>query len=296
MALAESQPADACRQPLECDPLARHPEPALQMRVVRKELHHLAVRLVDVFGIAGKRHPAERSLAFAEERPDVRGHETGERERVGDAFVERDLADVVAVVERRDALRWNASIAFTCATIDCFAADTSAACCRGSSCAAFHCSTVQPGGQIAVARDRARKSDRSPCRAARRAGRARAGFPRRCRGGRPTPAPCLRARVAQDRERVVEVLRLPVEVARREAHLDPALLALDREHRCAGHRRRQRLRAAHPAQPGGQDPFVGKLVRRSAGGQLRRTSRRCPGRCPGCRCRSRSPPSSGRTS
>ena len=60
------------------------------------------------------------------------------------------------------------------------------------------------------------------------------------------------------RERLVEVLRLPVDVAGLEAHLDAARLALDREHRGAGHRRRQRLRAAHAAEAGGQDPFAGE--------------------------------------
>ena len=75
------------------------------------------------------------------------------------------------------------------------------------------------------------------------------------RHGRP-----LGARIADERERVVEILRLPVEIARGEAHLDPTLLALDREHRCAGQRRGQRLRAAHPAQARGQDPLVGELT------------------------------------
>ena len=37
-------------------------------------------------------------------------------------------------------------------------------------------------------------------------------------------------------------------------------LALDREHRRAGHRRRERLRAAHAAEPAGQDPLVGELA------------------------------------
>ncbi len=69
-----------------------------------------------------------------------------------------------------------------------------------------------------------------------------------------------RARVAQDRERVVEVRRLPVEVARRKPHLDPARLAFDRQHRRAGHRRGERLRAAHAAEPRGQDPLVGELA------------------------------------
>ena len=42
MPLAQPQPADARRQALERDALARHVEPAVQVRVVREELLHLA--------------------------------------------------------------------------------------------------------------------------------------------------------------------------------------------------------------------------------------------------------------
>ena len=105
MPLAQAQPADARRQALERDALARHVEPAVQMRVVGEELLHLAVGRVDVLRVARQRDPAERPLALAEQRPDVRRHEAREGERVGHALVERDLADVVAVVERRHALR-----------------------------------------------------------------------------------------------------------------------------------------------------------------------------------------------
>src|SRR3546814_10666363 len=48
-------------------------------------------------------HPAERADTPAEQRPHVGGDEAGEVEGVAAAFVERHLADVVAVVERRDA-------------------------------------------------------------------------------------------------------------------------------------------------------------------------------------------------
>ena len=49
-------------------------------------------------GIAGERHPAERALALAEERPDERRHEAGIAE-VGDTRILRFAAEVVAVVE-----------------------------------------------------------------------------------------------------------------------------------------------------------------------------------------------------
>ena len=60
VALAQAEPADARRQALERDALARHVEPAVQVRVVGEQLLHLGVGLADVFRVAGQRHPAER--------------------------------------------------------------------------------------------------------------------------------------------------------------------------------------------------------------------------------------------
>ena len=61
-------------------------------------------------------------------------------------------------------------------------------------------------------------------------------------------------------------LRLRVEVARAQPHLDAARLALDRQHRGARHRRRQRLRAAHAAEPGRQDPLARQAAADSGAG------------------------------
>ncbi len=105
VALAQAQPADARGQALEGDALARHVEPAVHVRVVREQFLDLGVGLVDVFGVTGQRDPAERPPALAEQRADVRRHEAGEIEGVLHALVERDLADVVAVVDGRDAHR-----------------------------------------------------------------------------------------------------------------------------------------------------------------------------------------------
>ena len=102
-ALALPEPADARRQSLKLDPLLRERDPATQMLVVRKQLEHQLVGARDVLRIAGERDPAERSLPLAEERPDVLGDESGNVERVAQAGVERDRANVVAVVERHRA-------------------------------------------------------------------------------------------------------------------------------------------------------------------------------------------------
>ena len=90
-------------RPWKRDPLARHVEPVVQVRVVRDQLLHLGVGAVDVLRVARQRRPAERPDAAAEERADIGRHEAREVEGVRDALVLRHLADVVAVVERRHA-------------------------------------------------------------------------------------------------------------------------------------------------------------------------------------------------
>ena len=58
----------------------------------------------DVGGVAGERRPAERALALAEQRPDVRRHEARELEGPVVAALARLVADRVAVVEDLGAL------------------------------------------------------------------------------------------------------------------------------------------------------------------------------------------------
>jgi hypothetical protein len=59
---------------------------------------------------------------------------------------------------------------------------------------------------------------------------------------------------------IVEVRRLFVQVARAQAEVDAALLALDVERHRARKGGGQRLRAAHAAQAGGEDPLSGKAA------------------------------------
>ena len=84
-ALAEANPADARRQALEADALARHVQPAVQVFVIRDQLFHHGVGFVDVLRIAGQRRPAERPDTAAEQRTDVGRHEAREVEGVVDA-------------------------------------------------------------------------------------------------------------------------------------------------------------------------------------------------------------------
>ena len=57
----------------------------MEARVIGEELRERAVGPRDVGRVAGKRRQAERSLALAEQRADVVGHEAGDVEGVLDA-------------------------------------------------------------------------------------------------------------------------------------------------------------------------------------------------------------------
>ena len=98
-AIAVAEPADARRQTLERDAFAGEANPALERDVGGKQALDDLVRRRDVLRITGERDPAERALAFAEQRADVLGHETLEAERVLEPGLEREAAQVVAVVE-----------------------------------------------------------------------------------------------------------------------------------------------------------------------------------------------------
>ena len=62
------------------------------------------------------------------------------------------------------------------------------------------------------------------------------------------------------RERVVEVGRALVQVAGLDAALDPLQVGLDAQRGAAAHRDRQRLRAAHAAEPGGHDQAAAQVA------------------------------------
>ncbi len=68
------------------------------------------------------------------------------------------------------------------------------------------------------------------------------------------------ARVFNEGKPVVERFGRHVEIAGPEPRLDPAGPAFDREAGGTGHGRGQRLRPAHAAQPGGEDPAPGEIA------------------------------------
>ena len=96
--ITQPDPRDTCGQALKGDPLARHVEPVVQMRVLGKQFFHFLVGFIDILGIARQRHPAERANATAEQRADICGNKTGEGKGIFQTFVQGDLANVVAVI------------------------------------------------------------------------------------------------------------------------------------------------------------------------------------------------------
>jgi len=70
---------------LEVDLAPRQLDPAPQRSVFGKEVEDEPVGAVDIFGVARQRHPPERPLADAEERPDVLRHKPGDVEGALDA-------------------------------------------------------------------------------------------------------------------------------------------------------------------------------------------------------------------
>ena len=221
------------------------------MLVIRDDLLHFGVGLVDVLRVTGQGNPAERSDAAAEQRTDIGRDEAGEVEGVTHAHLFRHLANVVAVVKGR-----NAHLAEGQHRGDVFRHGAF----RGKHRAfrvglrfllivfprpAFWQVAVQRvmgaglvGDQIRAhaAGNEFRKNVR---RVAAQGNRHRFAF----------------GRVFFDaRQRVIEILGLFVDVTGTQTEINAALLALNVQRARAGQRGGQRLRAAHPAKTGGQYP------------------------------------------
>ncbi len=102
MPLAQSDPADTCRQTLEVDAFARRIQPAVQMRIIRNQLFYFCVGAEDILGVTRQRRPAKRPDAATKQRPHVGRYESRKIECIADALIQGFLANVVAVVEGRD--------------------------------------------------------------------------------------------------------------------------------------------------------------------------------------------------
>ena len=71
-AIAEPEPTDSRRQPLERHSLGGQLQPALKENVVGKQLSQCRVDHLDVTGLARKRRPPEGADAASKQRPDIR--------------------------------------------------------------------------------------------------------------------------------------------------------------------------------------------------------------------------------
>ena len=271
--------------------LAGQRDPAVQVLVLGEQLQHGLVGAVDVLRVAGERHPAERPFALAEQRPDVGRHEAGIVEGVGHAGVEGALAQVVAVVEDVSAallkvehgLTWRAIAPADVAGIFAGLLAAQSRRPRPASGRRDIGQGVVGGGLVGddIGHDAAQRPARERLR-------------RHCPSARWSAASPL---ACASSTRVIASSRCPP--PHRRSRFQPALGArridLDHQGHALVHRHRQRLRAAHAAQTGGQHQLAAQRCASRAGGPARRASRTCPAGCPGCRCRSTSRPSSGRT-
>ncbi len=98
-AISLPQPTNARGQSLEGNLRRSFFHPAVQSHVIRKQSQHFAVNRKNIFRVSGKRRPAKRPLAFAEQRANVRGHKSRIRKRLGKSRFQRLSAQVIAIVE-----------------------------------------------------------------------------------------------------------------------------------------------------------------------------------------------------
>src|SRR5262245_1348292 len=98
VAVAKAHPADARRQTLEGNALARHIEPVVQVVVVGHQLLHLRVGTIDVLRVTRERTPAEGADSLAKKRTNIGVDKAWEGKGVLKPFLQCHLADVVSVV------------------------------------------------------------------------------------------------------------------------------------------------------------------------------------------------------
>ena len=214
-----------------------------QRLVLGEEVEHGLVGGGDVARLARQRGPAERALALAEQRPDVGGDEAREVERALVAAQLRLGADRVAVVEdlgagvheadhRLDVPRHRLARFIDKAGLRARLGPVL----EGDA-------GRQVGERVVGARLVGHDVDR---RAAAQQLREHVGA---VAEQADRQGPC---RLRRQVQRVVEADRLDVEVAAVDTPRDARLVDVDADRHAAVHRHRERLRAAHPAEPAGQ--------------------------------------------
>ena len=249
VALAEAQPADAGRQPLEPDPLRRQLEPALEQGVVGEGVADGGVGGGDVGRVAGERDPAERPLALAEQRPQVGGHEPRVGEGVGEPTGQRLAPQVVPVVEHLGTGTEEADHGLAVGRHRLPGPPHVLVRIRGAQRGRrLH---VEPARHVAVERVVGRRLVGHHVDRRRPPQQLRKGVGRVGHHADRQRAPLGHRRRAPG-QAVVERVRPLVEVALGQPALDPRRVDLDAQRHPAVHGHGQRLGPAHPAQAGGE--------------------------------------------
>ena len=255
--LAQADPADTCRQALEADALAGHVQPVVQVGIVRDQFFDFGVGLVDVLRVAGQRRPTERADATAEQWADVSRYETWEVERVFHALFLGHLADVVAVVEGRDALLLEFEHGF-----DVDGHRLLGGLDHGGRLGLGASAVFVPGPagrQVAVEWVVGAGLVGDHVRAHAALDQFRQDLCGVAQQGDGDGLAFLGV-LGDTRQGVVEVGGLLVDVAAAQAEVDADLLALDVQRAGAGQGRGQWLRAAHAAEAGGEHPTAGQVA------------------------------------
>ena len=233
-------------QPLEVHALARQGDPARDVLLVAEELEDRVVGGVDVGRVARERHPAKRALALAEQRADVGGDEAGVGEGVRVAVGGGEPAQRVAVVEGLGAGLLQQPDGGHVG--DRALADAAQVVVGIGGAQRVGLLDGQPGGHVAVERvvgARLVGDDVDRRAAAHELGQHLGGVAQQPDRQRLAPA----ARGVQAAQGVVEVGGALVEVAGLDAALDALQVDLDAQRAAAVHGHRQRLGAAHAAEP-----------------------------------------------
>ena len=227
------------------------------MRVLSEDFLHLGVGLVDILRIARQRRPAEGADAAAEQRADVGGHETGEVESVLQPFLQRHLADVVAIVDRGDARGVEIDHCLhlhlhrgTGGFFDGFGIALTFLAPFAHRPALRQVAVHRVMGRGLVGHDIGadpafHQFGKDICRIAQK----RHGL----RLARGSPA-------VDHRQRFLKAVGLFIDIAGAQAEIDAVGIALHRQTAGPGHDRGQRLRAAHAAQAPGEDPFAFEIT------------------------------------
>ncbi|MNO85326.1 hypothetical protein D3C76_766970 [compost metagenome] len=223
----------------------------MQVGIVRDQLLHLLVGLVDVFRITGQGHPAEGANALAEQRANVGRYEAGEVEGVFHPLLQRHLADVISIIERGGATGLQGQHGFHLAG-------------HGVTSRLVHLlgrgflqlaplGDAPPLRQVAMDRVVGRGLVGHHIRgdaAGHQLGEDVGGVAEQADGDGGAALLGL----LDHGQRLIQAMSLLVDVAGLQAKIDAGLVALHGDHGEAGHGGGQGLSAAHATQAPGEDP------------------------------------------